>query len=115
MTKIRYVGSKPAKTDNVAGTGLTWGPDEVLEVPPGAAAKLLQHPDVWAIDDEPPPGPKFGLVLVVGEHEQSVVLDDMDDAALRQFVDAHKLKVDKRKKGDALRSAIVDAAAPSEA
>lgn len=46
--QIKYVGVKPSKTDNVAGTRLTWLPGQVHEVDVVAAAKLLKHPDIWA-------------------------------------------------------------------
>lgn len=46
--KVKYVGVKPQKTDNVAGTGQVWnGPDDVQEVPIAAWAKLSKHPDIW--------------------------------------------------------------------
>jgi hypothetical protein len=48
--RIRYVGLKPQKTDNVAGTGLVWLSDQVHEVPRSAAFLLLKHPDVWEAD-----------------------------------------------------------------
>ena len=55
MTKIRYIGLKDVKPDNVAGTGLTWtGHGDVQEVSnPTAVAKLLAHSMVWeeAADD----------------------------------------------------------------
>lgn len=50
LVPIRYVGSKPRRTDSVARTGLVWGPGEVHEVPAHAAQLLLRHPDVWAIE-----------------------------------------------------------------
>lgn len=49
MTQIRYIGLKPVKTDNVAGTGLIWnGAGAVHEVAdPVAAGKLLSYSSVW--------------------------------------------------------------------
>ena len=44
---IRYIGKKPYKRDNVAGTGLEWQPGEVHTVDDIAAAKLLRHTDIW--------------------------------------------------------------------
>lgn len=47
--KVRYVGKKERKEDNVAGTGVVWRhPGDVQEVPDVAWAKLAKHPDVWA-------------------------------------------------------------------
>jgi hypothetical protein len=49
MTQIRYIGPKPVKTDNVAGTGLIWnGYGTVHEVTdPVAAGRLLSYSTVW--------------------------------------------------------------------
>lgn len=124
---IQYVGTKPAgKTDNVAGTGLRWdAPGEIHEVADEAAAKLLKHPDVWreviaeASALEPvkqeadtPPGLRWLLELDNGER---LVLDAMDDEFVKGFADANGLKVDKRKKGDALRAAVHEAALAAQA
>ena len=52
MPKIKYIGKKPTKQDNVAGTGKTWnGAGDVQEVSDLAAERLLKHPDVFALDD----------------------------------------------------------------
>lgn len=49
--KIRYIGRKATKADNVAGTGIVWnGEGDVQEVSnPQAAAKLLTYDTVWAL------------------------------------------------------------------
>jgi hypothetical protein len=48
MTRIRYIGPKPQKSDNVAGTGTTWaGAGDVQEVPAAAALVLLKFSTVW--------------------------------------------------------------------
>lgn len=48
--RIAYVGLKASRTDTVAGTGIVWdGAGDVQDVPDDAAAKLLKHPDVWAV------------------------------------------------------------------
>ena len=50
--KIQYIGAKSKKTDNVAGTGLTWAAGQAHDVPNlDACAKLLRHSDVWAPAD----------------------------------------------------------------
>ena len=50
--QIQYIGAKSKKTDNVAGTGLTWVAGQAHEVPNlDACAKLLRHSDVWALAD----------------------------------------------------------------
>ncbi len=50
--RIAYIGLKFSKTDNVAGTGLTWAAGQEHEVANlDACAKLLRHSDVWAPAD----------------------------------------------------------------
>ena len=50
--QIQYIGAKSKKTDNVAGTGLTWAAGQEHEVANlDACAKLLRHSDVWALAD----------------------------------------------------------------
>lgn len=54
--RIKYVGLKAVKKDNVAGTGLEWIPDQVHEVPdPVAAAKLLAYPLIWGLAEDKKP------------------------------------------------------------
>ena len=54
MKRIVYIGNKPIKADNVAGTGLTWIRGEVQEVQDDKkAAKLLEYPTVWRDSDQP--------------------------------------------------------------
>lgn len=46
--KVEYIGVKPVKTDNVAGTATLWqGHGDVQEVSEAAWAKLSKHPDIW--------------------------------------------------------------------
>lgn len=48
MRKVAYIGLKATKSDNVAGTGLTWERGQVHTVEDDAkAAKLLEHKNVW--------------------------------------------------------------------
>jgi hypothetical protein len=50
---IVYRGLKEVKGDNVAGTGLTWKRGEIHEINDEAkAAKLLEHPLIWADADK---------------------------------------------------------------
>lgn len=54
MRKVVYVGAKPLKTDNVAGTGLSWKRGEILEVEDDAKAeKLLSYAGIWADAEQP--------------------------------------------------------------
>jgi hypothetical protein len=47
--KIKYVGRKDSRDDNVASTGLVWKKGQVHEVSPNKAALLLLHPDIWKV------------------------------------------------------------------
>jgi hypothetical protein len=49
LVGVKYVGKKPSKQDNVAGTGLIWSPGEIHVVPASLVPKFQAHPDVWAI------------------------------------------------------------------
>lgn len=53
MAKIEYVGKKPSKKDNVAGTETFWARHgDVQEVTdPEAVEKLLKHTDCWRLAD----------------------------------------------------------------
>ena len=119
--RIEYVGTKAQRADTVAGTGLVWiGAGDIHEVADDAAAKLLKHPDIWReaaaevapAEDKQDAGPRFLLELDNGE---SLVLDAMDDEFVKGFADANGLKIDKRKKGDALRTAVHAAALAAQA
>ena len=47
--KVVYIGLKPQKGDNVAGTQLVWAPGQVHEIADEKiAAKLVEHADIWA-------------------------------------------------------------------
>ena len=60
MPKVKYVGAKPVKTDNVAGTKTVWnGNGDIQEVSDATWLKLSRHPDIWErVEDtevKPPP------------------------------------------------------------
>lgn len=88
MTKIRYIGLKPVKHDNVADTGLTWnGAGDVHEVTdPAKACKLLANSLVW---DEP--------------EEEAEAKSETNKPAPDAEPDAGKTTVQKVVKLDALR------------
>jgi hypothetical protein len=52
MIAIQYIGGKPLKYDNVAGTGLVWTPDQVHVVSDSDGTKLLLHSGVWAMAED---------------------------------------------------------------
>lgn len=132
MALIEYIGRKPKKEDNIAGTGTWWlGQGDVQEIAdPVAAAKLLAYDTVWRRAAEPegrkgipkPPDPGTSArkadapqpLKLVGANGEEVILSEMDDAQLRAFV-KEKLHpsgiakdVDLRAKGDNLRGAIYE-------
>lgn len=48
MIRVEYIGLKPIKTDNVAGTATVWhGAGDVQEVKPEVWAKLRPYDTVW--------------------------------------------------------------------
>lgn len=50
MAKVKYVGVKDVKTDNVAGTKTLWvGYGDVQEVTEATWAELSKHPDIWEL------------------------------------------------------------------
>lgn len=122
--KIKYVGTKPMKTDNVAGTGTIWmGHGDVQDVPDKLWPLFASHANVWQRADGviDPALPQPGLAPVAevkptirfgleGEDGSTINLDAMEDGELKAFAARHSLKVDMRKKSDALRKAIVEAA-----
>lgn len=130
MPLIRYVGKKASKFDNVAGSGTLWAcPGDDKEVTDAVAAKLLVHPDVWALteaieveaapppeDDQPEAPVRFTheasdplnlFRLRDTESDEIIDLAVLDTPALKAFTRTNGLKVDLRKKDDELRSLIV--------
>lgn len=133
MAKIKYVGGKPMKTDNVAKTRTIWnGPGDVQEVPDAAVPLLLKHPDVWelaatpggaAVDDKKaddlPRRLVFthvtdgeGSVFRIRDPESDEVVDLglMDEAEIKAFARVNGIPADLRKRKDALRADVVAAA-----
>jgi hypothetical protein len=129
MKRVEYVGLKPRKMDNVAWSGAVWhGQGDVQVVSDETWNKLSRHPDVWKLADEEgeakdvkdtktaevkkPEPVKYEL-----QHADGSVLDlgALDDAALAAFVKDNGLTIPAKKKGDALRAAIVEAVKASAA
>jgi hypothetical protein len=132
MPLIEYIGSKPRKADNVAGTGAVWlGAGDAQEVPESAVAALLAHKTVWRLAEaslsapaaaaeaesqpaEPAAEPQYRFVLMDDSAEggpKAIVLDTMDADQLAAFADAAGIKVDGRVKDlDKRRAAIYEAA-----
>jgi hypothetical protein len=92
-TNIQYVGLKPVKTDNVAGTTAVWnGHGAVCRVNDAAAEKMLRHPDVWAlaVDTDAP-------ALELAEDTAPPVLDHEEEEKDRVV---HQVNLQKMGKGE---------------
>lgn len=47
---VQYIGAKPAKIDNVRGSGRVWhGAGAILQIPVAEAASYLAFPDIWRL------------------------------------------------------------------
>ncbi|MFZ2306838.1 MAG: hypothetical protein WAW73_17465 [Rhodoferax sp.] len=114
--KLKYVGLKVnGSTAFKAQTGITWLPGDCHEVKDDIAAKMLKHPDVFALDAggtaalkaaEAPAIDTSGITLAPGgkvETTQStsiklkdgavVVLDGMEKAELHALAKTHGVKI----------------------
>jgi hypothetical protein len=81
---VEYVGTKPKRTDSIAGTGVVWsGAGDVQAVPADAWAKLSRHPDVWRLVDGPVAKPVPPEIAAAhGELDSEPVVDGEDLEAL---------------------------------
>lgn len=129
MPRVMYVGLKEAKIDNVADTGLVWcGHGDIHSVSDEVWAKLSKHPDVWELAPDPAveeatiTGPGLSFVNDAGNYgvvvaeavapepaQPTHLLETMSDDDLKDVVRARQLKVDLRKRGPALRAAVLEA------
>lgn len=51
VQSIGYLGKKAFKTDTLYGTGLSWVPGQVQQVPAQIAQQMhIKHPDVYALE-----------------------------------------------------------------
>jgi hypothetical protein len=52
IKKIRYIGKKPRKSDNVTNSNIIWTkPQQVKDVPVSMALRLLNFPSIWCEAD----------------------------------------------------------------
>ena len=136
MKFARYVGLKAVKHDTVSDSGHVWnGAGDVRPVTDAQAAKLAVHLDIWEILDADPNAEQSaeqatgtdedtgwaeekadGAQYFIPQGEgQALDLSGLEPEQLHAFIEAHALNVDKRKKGDKLRAAIVAAYATKAA
>lgn len=113
--QIEYVGTKPSRTDTVAGTGIVWnGQGDVKDVPDAVAGKLLYHTDIWRRADAKPANPAVGLQnaassLPVVTAEELAAIES--DEALHALAKQRGVKVHPNAKGPKIREAILEAQA----
>lgn len=130
--KVKYLGPKPIKRDNVAHTGVVWvGTGDVQEVPDSAWPKLAAHPTIWErvtdthvslaaaepLQPEKPsekqqepesPADKPAGMVLVGNDGAQLDLTTLGLNELRKFIDDHQLNIPKMQKAAELRQAIFD-------
>lgn len=85
--RIRYIGQKAKKHDNVANTGITWlgNGDEQEVSDPIAASQLLANDTIWVLAD---PDTDGALVAALLSDKESGATEAMIPAALvRAFVE----------------------------
>lgn len=95
MPRIKYVGLKAdGERAFEANTGITWMPGSAHSVSVEHAALMLNHPDVWALDDEQPEKP--GQTLADAKEQ-------VEDEADRSFAKAEgdKFRAAQKAKKDA--------------
>lgn len=130
--KIKYVGVKEdGETAFHRETGITWMPGSAHEVPDHVAAKMLNHPDVFAkAEDAPAKTVKAGKESAkdtgsTSEATSSITLAPgaaigaadplagLDDAGVRAFAKQGALKINGIGlfKGDKLRAKVREALA----
>lgn len=62
--RVAYVGQKPSKHDNIAGTGLSWAPGEAHTVSDAVGQMLCKFPTIWC-DVTPPAVPAMPVTAPV--------------------------------------------------
>lgn len=109
--KIKYVG---LKEDGEAAfsneTQITWLPGSVQDVPLAIAQRMLKHPDVFAVDDEPLMDKQIvPLQLIMLPDGVMHALDDKDKAELHAMAKAHGVDVHHNAGADKVITALVAA------
>lgn len=126
--KIKYVGLKTdGETAFARDAGITaWLPGDSIEISnPGVAHRMLQHPDVFAVDDgkaakasaktvatplpvEPDPilVTNAAMSLAPGAKVEAINLKDLDKAALHALAKERGVKVHHAAGADTVRTAL---------
>lgn len=115
MVKIQYIGHKPHKTDNVAGTAVAWeGHGDVQDVPDDAAPKLLRFPGVWQVAEEAEASKPAPVAVEAPPAASDAPASELDKAALLARATELGIKADGRM-GVAKLSALIEEAEASKA
>ena len=110
MPRIKYAGCKADGERAFADkTGITWMPGSAHSVSVEHAALMLNHPDVWALDDEQPEKP--GQTLADAPTLVAPAGNDLagkTDDWLHVFAKANGLKVHHKLAGENLRAKMAE-------
>lgn len=108
MIKLKYVGLKAdGERAFQHDTGIEWFPGSRHEVSDQMAAKMLKHPDVFAVDDEQPEAPAKSLQLSDAKVPAPTVnLKDLDKAALHALAKERGVKVHHAAGAETVRTAL---------
>lgn len=113
--QVKYIG-KCNKTDSIIGVGLSWEPNQIRNVTPELAERLLRYSDTWEKvvsvvsvmkqDEE-----EIGLSVSDKPTEEPLPVIDfhaMDKASLVQFAEReYNVRLDKRLSDESLRHKII--------
>ncbi|WP_322979125.1 RyR domain-containing protein [Pseudomonas sp. C11] len=86
---VVYIGRKPAYTDHLYGTGLSFTQGQERAMPVDIARKFLRHPDMFKEGD---------ATAVTEAQAEPDKVDDQDDDTARQLAEAKKLEDEQRDK-----------------
>lgn len=92
--RIRYIGKKPRKEDNVASSNFVWEhPGQVKEVSDEVAIRLLNYPSVWveegAAND---PGANAKYERITGTKESTIIQNGETVDGTGEVVEPEKVK-----------------------
>ena len=124
--KVKYIGTC-IKTDSIAGAGLRWEPNQVRDVSPELAEKLLSFTDTWQqtgpvgkeqrglehVDDDPenPLTQPVGLLEEEKQTEVALPLVDyhaMDKKTMAEYAqDNHGVKLDPKSTAADMRQELI--------
>lgn len=114
MPQVKYI-AKGAKVDSIRGVGLRWEPEQVRNVSPEMAERLLAYTDTWTEVKESPVeaenADEIGLVQDEKVAEEPLPVIDyfsMDKKALIEFAETkYNERLDKRQSEDTLRHKVI--------